>query len=121
MAAPSEAELAAARASGSGRAALGPLPKGYPSPRFRLALRDVNVRDRLPGSPCVHLLCCVSQQVVHASPHHHQPIQARGLRYAPLSYASGLQVWHACCLVHMRNGQERFRPSRMGGGQPMQR
>ena len=44
MAAPSEAELAAARAAGAGRAALGPLPDGYPTPRLRLVLRDVNVR-----------------------------------------------------------------------------
>ena len=44
MAPPSEAELAAARASGSGRAALGPLPAGYPAPRSRVVLRDVNVR-----------------------------------------------------------------------------
>ena len=48
MAAPSEAELAAARASGSGRAALGPLPDGYPAPLVQLVLRDVNVRQSPP-------------------------------------------------------------------------
>lgn len=51
MAAPSEEELAAARASGSGRAALGQLPDGYPAPRFRLVLRDVNVRTVCPPNP----------------------------------------------------------------------
>ena len=48
MEAPGEPELAAARASGSGRAALGPLPDGYPAPLFRLVLRDVNVRNPRP-------------------------------------------------------------------------
>ncbi len=51
MAAPSEAELAAARAAGAGRAALGPLPDGYPTPRLRLVMRDVNVRFRQPPKP----------------------------------------------------------------------
>ena len=75
MAPPSEAELAAARASGIGRSALGPLPEGYPAPRFRLVLQDVNVRylDKTPIAPgvrifsqhtskCGHMLapvCCV--------------------------------------------------------------
>ena len=55
MAAPSEAELAAARAAGAGRAALGPLPDGYPTPRLRLVLRDVNVRS---PATCLYWHCC---------------------------------------------------------------